>query len=360
MRSARFIGKILTLIGCAVLFLFSDLTVLALQADFTQAEPIRIGFLDSGVSVKHLAAAQVTSGENLVFPDSDTADRNGHGTETVGIVLGSSDGAVPGIFPQAIIVPLVCYDRYPSGVAERVTPEQAADAVYRAVDRYGCRVINISLGFSEDNDALRKAIEYAAEHDVLVVAAVGNDNESNPDKVYYPAAYDSVLGVGCAENGKVCSFSQRHGVNLVTDSRYATVSNKNSADLVLRVGTSYACAYISGLCAKLRARNANLTAEEIKAVLFAAAQDIEDTGFDSDSGYGYIPAVFPERYAAVQKNDSILTLSRPSTAAGLAVYARRVGRPRADFDDVPTAMALEAVKIPRLYDGIITALPVVR
>ena len=311
------------------------LTVCGLSPAVYADETVRIAFLDSGVSTKHLSASQISGGQNFVFPENDTNDRTGHGTETAGIVLGSKDGTVPGIFPQAVIVPLVCSDRYPSGVSERVSAEGVAKAVYAAVDTYSCRVINISLGFSEDFPSLREAVEYAEQKDVLIVAAVGNDHESNPDKTYYPAAYDSVIGVGCAQNGSVASFSQRHGVNLVTDSRFLTVGNKNSENCLVRVGTSYACAYISGLCGRLRALYPSLSAKDIRALLYRAATDIEAVGFDADSGYGYLPAVDFRLFRSedISAERSSLFPPQTETSIRLAVYDRLKGK-KADPDAV--------------------------
>ncbi len=46
----------------------SVLVLLVLTAFAYAAEPVRIAFLDSGISLKHLDAAQVADGENFVFP----------------------------------------------------------------------------------------------------------------------------------------------------------------------------------------------------------------------------------------------------------------------------------------------------
>ena len=74
------------------------------------AEPVRVAFIDSGVSTKHLDAARVEAGENLIFPARDTEDRVGHGTATAGILLGSAELGIPALAADAVVVPLVCYD----------------------------------------------------------------------------------------------------------------------------------------------------------------------------------------------------------------------------------------------------------
>ena len=129
------------------------LWILPFSAHAAESEPIRIAFVDSGVSLKHLDAAQVEPGENFVFPDRDTDDRIGHGTATAGIVLGSASLGLPALCPQAVIVPLVCYDTYPSGVSARGDGHVMAQAIRSAVDLYHCRIINISMGTSRESAA---------------------------------------------------------------------------------------------------------------------------------------------------------------------------------------------------------------
>lgn len=79
--------------------------------------------------------------------------------------------------------------------------------------KYNIRVINLSLGSSEERSAeaielVGNAVERAANYGVAVVAAAGND-DGGP--VEYPAAYPDVLSVGATDTqgGGFCSFSNR-------------------------------------------------------------------------------------------------------------------------------------------------------
>lgn len=268
---------------CCLLFL----PVLSARA--AQPEAIRIGFLDSGISLKHLDAAQVEPGENFALPARDTTDRIGHGTATAGLVLGSSELGLMGLCPTAVAVPLVCYDLYPSGVTASGSGGDMARAIYAAVDQYGCRIINISMGLTIDDPELRAAVEYAQEQGALIVSAVGNDNLTAPERVYYPAAYDGVIGVGAADGEKAAAFSQRNNVDILAPGvALDTVTNRNAAESVKRSGTSYACAYVSGVCAAILTAQPELTAEQVYDLLVAMAKDIEQPGFDADSGWGIV------------------------------------------------------------------------
>ncbi|MGN1001710.1 MAG: S8 family peptidase [Oscillospiraceae bacterium] len=261
----------------------------AAPAYAAEAEPIRIAFLDSGISLKHLDPSRVEEGENLVFPGRDTDDRIGHGTATAGIVLGSEDLGLPGLCPEAVVVPLVCYDRYPSGVTAQGSGETLAQAIRLAVDRYDCRIINISMGMTEDDPALREAVEYALAQGTILVSAVGNQNETAPERVYYPAAYAGVIGVGAANGEEAAAFSQRNNVDVLAQGvDLPTVTNRNSAKAQTRSGTSFACAVVSGLCAAIWAAEPELSADQVRERLYAMAKDIGEPGFDTDSGWGIV------------------------------------------------------------------------
>lgn len=300
------------------------------------AEEVRVAFIDSGVSVKHLDASRVAAGENLIFPARDTDDRVGHGTATAGIVLGSAELGIPALAAEAVVVPLVCYDTYPSGVAARGDAALMADAIRRAVDDYGCRIVNISMGIAADDPDLADAVAYAEEKGVLLVSAVGNDYENAPDTAYYPAAYDSVVGVGAYDGAGMAAFSGRVGVSVVAPGvNVAAVSNRNEAKAVRRSGTSYACAYVTGVLADMLAADPTLTAADARAALYAAARDVGEPGFDAASGYGLVTAAygFVDVHPEDWFYDSVQTLTVRGIVTGVSrtVFAPSGEMTRADF-----------------------------
>ena len=77
-----------------------------------------------------------------------------------------------GVAPDVTIMPLVI------GSGSSVDVTLGAEAIRYAVD-HGADVINASWGGASSGwalDNLRSAVAYAAAHDVLVVAAAGNDS----------------------------------------------------------------------------------------------------------------------------------------------------------------------------------------
>lgn len=262
--------------------------------------PVRIAFIDSGISTKHIDSSQVLQGVNYIFSGSDTEDRIGHGTATAGLVLGAEDLGVTGICPDALAIPLVVVDTFPSGAVKNGGPDALCKAIYDAVDRYGCRVVNISLCTTEDSAELRAAVDHAEANGAILIAAVGNDGEDG--KTYYPAAYETVIAVGSADGGAVASFSQSGADILAEGVNLRTATNRNSATPTSVSGTSYSCALISGICARMIMEDPGLTPEAVRNTLFSRAKDLLEPGFDSRSGWGVISAYQPK---AVQAGDTM-------------------------------------------------------
>lgn len=255
---------------------------------------IRIGIIDTGVLRVHDAfnEVQFAEGKNFVFPEQGTEDKIGHGTRIASLIIGvkTQFGNITGTASEATVVPLVYQSKYPSGVTKNGGVELLEQAIRAAIDDYHCRVLCISSGINTDEVGLREAVIYAEKKGVVIVAAVGNDNEENPEKIYYPASYDTVIGIGALdENDKIAKFSQRHGV-------FAAVQGKNiealSLDGTLKEfsGTSYANAYAAGIVASLLSEVPGSSPEDIRTSIALSADDLGAAGYDSDYGWGKINA----------------------------------------------------------------------
>ncbi|WP_207654992.1 S8 family peptidase [Clostridium thermosuccinogenes] len=252
---------------------------------------VRIALIDTGVSCKYIDESRVVEGKNYVFPDKTGNDLIGHGTAIAGIILGSDKLGIKGIASGAELVPLVYYSRYITGVPGNGGIDAICKAIYDAIDIYGCRIINISSGITADNDKLREAIAYAEEKNVLVVSSVGNTNRSSPDEVYYPVAYETVIGVGSInEKKEVAGFSQRNiSVKLVAPGvDIPTVPISNSSKPVKVSGSSYSAAFITGAAALLLEANPELSAAQLREILYRTAEDLGSEGYDTETGWGLI------------------------------------------------------------------------
>jgi len=260
-----------------------------IASDLSTGNCIKVAVIDTGISARAIDAEQIVEGYNYIRENNDTVDEIGHGTAVAGIITSSSHAGLSEMVTGIKLVPLVIQTMDESGKVKKGNPELIARAIRDAIDIYGCRVINLSSGTTLESKPLREAVEYAEEKNAVIISSVGNKNAKNPDTLYYPAAYPTVIGVGSVnKNGRVSSFSQRNSsLTLVAlGERIWTVSKNGKA--LLASGTSYAAAFISGAAAALLHVCPELTAAEVRDILCESATDILETGYDMDSGWGIL------------------------------------------------------------------------
>jgi len=215
------------------------------------------------------------------------ADCVGHGTAVASIIAAAPVPGVSftGVAPAARIlsVKISGTDTFPTSV----TPQGIMDAV-----QFGADVLNLSLATPDDIQGLRNAVEYALRHNVVVVAAAGNDLPQGGTGPFYPAAYPGVLAVGAVGPGGVLAgFSDRHtpvgvtapGVNVTT----AYPGTFPAAYDPGQNGTSFAAAFVSGVVALVRSAHPGLNAAQVVARIEATAHGAAGPG----TGHGLVDPV---------------------------------------------------------------------
>lgn len=275
-----------------IIFSLSFGSVFALTDVVARGKGIRIAVIDTGVLEEYDAFdnVEIIKGKNFVFTEEDTKDKIGHGTRVVSLITGvkTKYGSIEGLAPEAIIVPLVYQSKYPSGVIKNGGIDLLAEAIRTAIDEFDCKILCISSGTTQDNDVLREAIEYAEKKSVTIVAAVGNDNIKNPNNAYYPAAYETVIGIGAIDkNDKIAEFSQRKAVFAVTYGKDVTALSMDGKFKKFS-GTSYATAYATGTIAALLSEHPNASPKDIRDAISISTNDLGENGYDSDYGWGKI------------------------------------------------------------------------
>jgi subtilisin family serine protease len=153
------------------------------EAVLRAAATVKIGIVDTGADVTHPdLAAKSPEVWDVLRRRADVRDAVGHGTFVASLAAGSvtnGDG-IAGFGGDARLLVVKA-----SGKDGMFTDVDEAAAIVYAVD-HGAKVVNLSLGGLGTSAVERRAVEYAASHDVLLVAAAGNEYEQgNP--VEYPA-----------------------------------------------------------------------------------------------------------------------------------------------------------------------------
>ena len=251
------------------------------------AASVKIGVIDTGVKEKEgiLGSEKILGGKNYVSGNDNTDDEVGHGTRVASLIIGTDDGEIVSPCRESFIVPLVYYTKLASGAVLNGGIESICNAIYDAVDIYDCQIINISSGITAEDERLKKAVDYAEEQGVLVVSACGNSG----NEVYYPAAYDTVIGVGSHNNAfEPTDFScQGSGLDmLMYGEDLKVVSIKNAADYEMISGTSYSTALITAHAAAALEQYPHLTPSQIRYLMKVSCDDICDAGYDEKSGNG--------------------------------------------------------------------------
>lgn len=244
---------------------------------------VKVGVIDSGVYKHPDLTANLLDGHNYLTVGDDTIDNIGHGTFVSGIIAAEANGEyIDGIAYHAKIVPLKCFD---NGYTTKTS--MIADAIYDAVDLYGCDVINMSFGMGQSGTSttLQLSIEYARQKGCILVASVGNDGNS---AIYYPAKYDGVVGVGAVDkNNQLCGFSQVNDtVDVVAPGQQilsVTIPsfNKNS-------GTSFSAPHVSAMAAIAKCIDEDITPGEFQNILQATSTQLGDGVYNTSFGYGLI------------------------------------------------------------------------
>lgn len=288
---------------------------------------VKIGLIDSGIRADfaEITGAVVTQGVNyLVSEDSkertDTDDYVGHGTFVASII--ASD--VVGIAPWAEIIPLKCFG------TKRTSISYIVSAIYAAVDDYHCDIINMSLGTATDNPFLREAIDYAYDSGTILIAASGNLSNravsAGNDVLYYPAAYDKVIGVGAVDSEKqIASFSvQNKSVWVTAPGDGVTGLSRSGTGYKSGGGTSYAAPYVAAAAALALEADPELTPELFAELLKDTAEDLGSEGFDNTFGNGLINIGL---LLAETRNDSnSLILSIYGGEVCISTYQPSLGR----------------------------------
>ena len=158
----------------------------------------------------------------------------GHGTMVAGLIHY--------VAPTARILPLKAFNA--DGTARL---SDIVRAIYYAVDN-GARIINMSFSSSTSSEELMRAVAYAQNRNVIVIAAAGNEGY---EAVVFPAGYRPVIAVGSTTARDGRSVFSNYGVASVSIAApgETLVTSYPGAHWAAVSGTSFSTALLSGSAA---------------------------------------------------------------------------------------------------------------
>ena len=208
-----------------------------------------VALLDTGVDGSHPdLSGQLVAGTSVLDGSAGTVDPNGHGTAMAGIIAARTDNGsgIAGIgFAGVKVMPVTVLDS--DGLGQ---DSDIITGVVWAVD-HGADVINMSFSNPGYSPALQAAIDYAWAHNVVVVAATGNDGSST---VTFPAGDRGVIGVSNTDSSDALNASSNYGDDTFLGAPGTGIVTPDAGGGNTSVtGTSASAAEVSAAAALLRA-----------------------------------------------------------------------------------------------------------
>ncbi len=208
-----------------------------------------VAVLDTGVDASHAdLAGRLVPGTSLIPGTAATSDPNGHGTAMAGIIAARTGNGIgiAGIgFAGVKVMPVTVLDA--DGLGQ---DSDIIEGIVWAVD-HGADVINLSFSNPGFSTALQAAIDYAWDHDVVVVAATGNDGSS---AATYPAGDAGVIGVSNTNRSDELNPGSNHGADtFLAAPGTGIVTLQAGGGTTTVTGTSASSAEVAGAAALLRA-----------------------------------------------------------------------------------------------------------
>lgn len=246
-----------------------------------------IAVLDTGVALSHQDLKDsLLPGRDFVNADAVPSDDNGHGTAVAGVAAARANNGrgLAGVAWRAKILPVKVLAA--SGLGRDA---DIAKGIVWATDQ-GADVINMSFGGSAASGVLREAIAYAAQRDVVLVAAAGN---SGIAERRFPASHRNVIGVGATDwDGNITWFSTHGGAVDIAAPGYritsTAVARIEGYPYTRSSGTSMAAPMVAGGAALLFAQDPGRSARNVAWRLLATARDTGLPGDDSAYGAGVL------------------------------------------------------------------------
>jgi len=205
-----------------------------------------------------------TYGYNTIKGKGSGEDDDGHGTHVSGIVAGhgNNDVGVSGTCWSSKLLAVKFMNSQGKG-----STSNAIEGIEYAV-KQGFKIINCSFGASSSSSSLHDAVDYAQDHNTLLVVAAGNDSQNIDKHPLYPASYtdSNILAVAASTSDDTLADFSNFGSTAVDvaapgDSIYSTYLGGGYRILS---GTSMAAPYVSGVAALLRKQQSDATYGDLR------------------------------------------------------------------------------------------------
>lgn len=278
---------------------------------------VTVAVIDSGIDAKH---PELTNSIAASFDALGSKEGpHVHGTGVAGAIV--AHGRLMGSAPAARLLAIRAFGTASNGA------ESNSFVILRALDyaaSHGAQIINMSFAGPKD-DLIERAIAGVAAKGIVMVAASGNAGAKSPP--LYPAADAHVIAVSATDaQDQLFQASNRGGYIAVAAPGVNIFLPAPDDKYQMTSGTSFSCAFISGLAALVLGRNPALKPDDVRTTLMKTARDLGAPGRDDLFGAGEADA-----YAAVVA--AVMPAAQPVAAAAVPSAA---GKTPVQQDVAPT------------------------
>src|SRR3984957_16793948 len=258
---------------------------------------VLVAVIDSGIDTTHPALAGVV--EKSFDALNSSEGPHSHGTAIAGIIAGH--GHLAGAAPAVRILAARAFS----------TTQGSTISIIASLDwavTEHAQVINMSFAGPSD-PALERALKAASEvHHVVLVAATGNAGPKSPP--LWPAADPHVIGVTATDyDDHLFSMANRgRQVAIAAPGVDILVALPNNA-YKMESGTSFSCAFVTGVAALLIQRDPKLTPDAVAKIIEKTAHRLgQQKARDDLFGAGLMDAFQAVNAVAPAPTDAALQL----------------------------------------------------
>ncbi|NLF88802.1 S8 family serine peptidase [Candidatus Bathyarchaeota archaeon] len=280
-----------------------------------------VAVIDTGIDYNHpdLKANYVPLGYDWINNDNDPIDDHGHGTHCAGIIAATVNNSI-GVAGTAQVKIMAEKGLRIDGSGPYVA---LANCIIHATN-VGADILSNSWGGGAYSDLIAYALAYANANGVLVLAAAGNENVSQP---CYPGAYNDVIAVSATNTSDTKALFSNYGnwvdvaapgvmIYSTMPTYHVTMNNEPRFTQTYSYvnGTSMACPMAAGVAALIWSKYPAMTAEFVREQLELTCDDIGAPGFDEYFGYGVVNAQRGVEQSPTLHDLAVKTWSKPSYA----------------------------------------------